>query len=246
MRKLILCPKNNDEIKRTYTIAEFKFSDFNKIDQKNIIESANELFYNVNNKAANTGKQRNSKTIENDAYSGMLAEFATLSYLQSCSNVTHAARPQARNLQNQIDITINCSSSSGSKSKSIEVRSSFARNGIQFALFKLNKLTKKPYFDIIGPYYQSNYKVSYEPLKDIYFRVLFQGTNYNVKERFINNNESFFIVGYQLAQVFIESGFEKVLTPGSAIKKEGEIKGKYFVLPIDRIIDLSENYLLID
>ncbi len=232
---------SNYEVKRNYTIASFSFSDFDESDKQNIIESANQLINLANNSAANSGQTRNMITKENDAYAGILAEFATLYYLKRCDKVLYAYRPNISDLSNQIDIAIEYESKNGPISLTAEVRSSFVRNGIDFALFKTNK-ENETYFDLIGPYYQKNYKSEYEPIKDLYFRVLFSGIKYDIRRRFLENDEPFFLIGYQSGEYILKHGYKKNLLSGSAITKKGDITGDYIVLPIDQIIDLSEPF----
>lgn len=77
----------------------------------------------------------------------MLAEFATVYYLNSL-NLGIASRPEVTDLSNQIDVVWEFNKD---LSKTVEVRSSFVKNGLDFGLFVIDNSTNQPYFDIIGP-----------------------------------------------------------------------------------------------
>lgn len=81
------------------------------------------------------------------------------------------------NTNEQIDINL----ASGA---TIEVRSSCVRNGLNFALFKVNK-DHKQYIYVIGPYYNVTYK-SYENMKDFYMRVIYVGETASVYSSIMN------------------------------------------------------------
>lgn len=234
---------SNNKVTRDYMIASFQFSDFSEKDQSEIIACATQLINQANDRAANNGEVRGSKRKENDAYAGILAEFATLYFLNNSDNVINAYRPAINDTKNQIDILIEFLGRE--KPLSAEVRSSFVKNGLNFGLFAVNSKTGRTYFDLIGPYYQMDYKTTCDPLRNLYFRVLFNGPKYDVKRRFVNNTEPFFLIGYQTGDYIIDHGFKKTLLPGSAVTKVGELTGEYIVLPINRVIDLSSpfNYL---
>ena len=70
-------------VERDYVVVEFRFSDFSDDDKEKIKQDAEELSKKANKKGANSGKERTAKVVENDAYAGVLAEFATVYYLNS-------------------------------------------------------------------------------------------------------------------------------------------------------------------
>lgn len=94
---------------------------------------------------ANSSEERADDIIEIDNKSGLIAELACeeiLSWLYGKNNVT---KPSNKSSHNQIDIMI--------AGKTIEVRSSCVRNGIDFAIFSPDKKNgNDSYFDVIGPY----------------------------------------------------------------------------------------------
>ena len=154
---------NPSLVGRNYVVVEFRFSDFSDDEKEKIKQDAEELSEKANKKGANSGEKRTDKVVENDAYAGVLAEFATVYYLNSL-NLGIASRPEVTDLSNQIDVVWEFNKD---LSKTVEVRSSFVKNGLDFGLFVIDNSTNQPYFDIIGPYYQKNYKTNYEPVKDL-------------------------------------------------------------------------------
>ena len=222
-------------IQRSYTICEFQFSDFDIQTQQAIIQEATILASGTNSGAANSGNTRSQTVKENDAFAGILAEFATLDFLNQIIP-NSAIRPPVSNTANQIDLLWNYLG----KRLTLEVRSSFVNNGLNFALFNVNPYTQQTYFDVLGPYYQQSYKIQYEPPKDAYARVLFKGNKYDVKNRFITNNEPFYLIGFMDGQQLIDLNQHKSLQPNSAITKHGSLTGDYYVAPINQITDISK------
>ena len=222
-------------ITREYGILNIKYSDFTQEEQNEIIKEANNLLKNANPNSANSNEYRSEIVRENDAFSGILAEFAVVKLLNSIVP-NSAYRPEVTSLKNQIDIYWLYNNIK----YSIEVRSSFVKNGIEFALYAVNRETNKTYFDILGPYYQK-YKVKYDVTKDIYARVLFNGQKSSVKERFIKNNESFYVIGFISGSKLVGLNYKKLLKENSSIvSKYGKINGNYFVAPINEIMDVRK------
>lgn len=231
-------------ITRNYDILKFTFSDFTSKEKLEIINEANHLYNNTNSKGANTGLIRNNMTKWNDCIAGILAEFAVANFLSQLSEVIQVTRPKVISSKNQVDLIL--------KNKNnvydIEVRSSFVKNGIEFALYGIDRnntnaiYKNKNYFDILGPYKQQVYKEDFESTKDLYFRVLFNGKKYDVENRFIKNNESFYIIGAIKGKDLIELNYLKTLKTSDAINI---IPGNYYVAPIKMITDAkSINQLL--
>ena len=220
-------------VERDYVVVEFRFSDFRDDDKEKIKQDAEELSKKANKKGANSGKERTAKVVENDAYAGVLAEFATVYYLNSLK-IGNAFRPKVTDLSNQIDVVWEFNKD---LSKTVEVRSSFVKNGLDFGLFVIDNSTNQPYFDIIGPYYQKDYKTNYEPVKDLYARVLFEKTKYDVKNRFIEKDEPFYLIGFLSGKKLIELNYHKSLTEKDATNL---VSGDYHVAPINEIWDIEE------
>ena len=170
----------------------------------------------------------------NDAIAGLLAEYATM-YLINLYDLGNAFRPKGNSSYNQVDII--CEQEH--ETYTIEVRSSFVRNGIDFALYAVDKNTKLPYFDILGPYYQDSYKPKYEEIRDFYSRVLFNDVKEDVMSRFINNDEEFYLIGFYPGKAIINLDYHKKLYPGSAFTKTGNLSGDYYVSPIVNIMDID-------
>lgn len=131
---------------------------------KSVKQSADKFLPKLNKGGANSSENRNNATVEVDNLSGVLAEIV-------CEKIMHyrygdiIKRTEANTSKNQIDIDV-------ANGKTIEVRSSCIRNGIEFALFAKDK--NKPdyqYVDILGPY-SNGYKPD-EKQKDYYMRVIF-------------------------------------------------------------------------
>lgn len=220
-------------VNRDYVVVEFRFSDFGDDDKEKIKQDAEELSKKANKKGANSGKERTKKVVENDAYAGVLAEFATVYYLNSL-NLGIAYRPEVTDLSNQVDVEWKFNEK---LSKTIEVRSSFVKHGLDFGLFVIDKSTNQPYFDIIGPYYQKEYKKDYEQKKDLSARVLFEKTKYDVKHRFIENDEPFYLIGFLSGEKLINLNYHKSLTERDATNL---VSGDYYVAPINQIWDIAE------
>lgn len=235
MRLVPFYPNNEYRIiQRKYVVAEFRFSDFLENDREKLKQEAAFLSNNVNNRAANSGDRRSSENLLNDAIAGLLAEYATM-YLINLCDLGNAFRPKSDSSYDQIDIIWEQEHAT----YTIEVRSSFVRNGIDFALYAVDKNTKLPYFDILGPYYQDSYKPTYEEIRDFYSRVLFKGDNKNVMDRFINNDEEFYLIGFYPGKAMITLDYHKKLFPGSAFTKAGNLSGDYYVSPIVNIMDID-------
>lgn len=237
MKQLILTPKSflgATTISRNYTILEINYSDFTETEQLEILSEANKILNNAHSRAANSNIIRNEKTKENDAFAGILAEFAIMKFLNSLQQ-NSAYRPIITSTKNQIDIIWKYQKIDFS----LEVRSSFVRNGIEFALYAINPAKEETYFDVLGPYYQE-YKTTYDNQRDVYARVLFSGNKYNVKERFITQKESFYIIGFMYGEYLVNLNLHKSLeSDDSTFSKFGSKTGDYLVSPINNITDIE-------
>ncbi|MFT8600894.1 hypothetical protein [Liquorilactobacillus satsumensis] len=235
MEQIIIKPQkcNKTSIKRNYAVLKMSFSDFSVNDQNKIKLEANQLAAMANSGAANSGHTRNSMVKKNDAFAGIISEYATM-YLLNSLVPNSAIRPPVTNTENQVDVLWHYLN----QDLSIEVRSSFVNNGIPFALFAVDSYTGKTYFDVLGSYYQQSYKSHYEPPKDAYSRVLFEGRKYNVYNRFVIQKECFYVIGFMDGPTLINTNYHKPLTPNSAFTKHGSLTGSYYVAPMDTITDI--------
>lgn len=218
-----------------YHIVKMNFSDFPEKLQQQLVKEATKISKEVNPHSANQGTTRTLIQRENDALAGLLAEFATLELLNSIVPDS-AYRPPVTSSKNQIDIMW---TAPNLESYTIEVRSSFVKNGLLFGLFAYNASKETTYFDVLGPYRQENYKSDYEPTKDLFFRVLFEGNKSYVYKRFIEANEAFYIIGAMSGKKIIELNQHKSLKPGSAVQTRSDFSGDYYVAPIDHIADIK-------
>lgn len=120
---------------------------------------AEELARQVNPGAANNSMhERSPERILADCIAGVVSEYFWKLYLNSEENVV--SETEFDDASRQIDLKVI------SNNKKIEVRSSFPRNGIEFAICHPSYE-----FDVIGPY-SNNYKPG-EIQKDYYVRTLF-------------------------------------------------------------------------
>ena len=120
---------------------------------------AEELVRQVNPGAANNSMhERSPERILADCIAGVVSEYFWKLYLNSEENVV--SETEFDDASRQIDLKVI------SNNKKIEVRSSFPRNGIEFAICHPSYE-----FDVIGPY-SNNYKPG-EIQKDYYVRTLF-------------------------------------------------------------------------
>lgn len=145
-----------------------KSSYFDKFIIDEIVKKADINSKKVNPLTANNSQEkRNQDDITVDCFTGIISEYAWKYCINLLSIDINIKEIKEINIQNQIDLI--CIKNQ----KTIEVRSSFVRNGIDFAIFN-----DKFGFDIIGPY-ENEYKIT-ENAKDFYVRVLF---HYNNKEK---------------------------------------------------------------
>lgn len=149
--------------KTPFNVAKYTFNyQSDAADKKfldEIIQKGTELANKVNPGAANHSTQkRDYEKILNNCIAGILSEYLWKEFLNR-EKQTVSETPYI-NANNQIDLAID------SNGKKIEVRSSFPRNGIDFAL-----CSSTSEFDVIGMY-SNNYKPD-EVQKDYYVRALY-------------------------------------------------------------------------
>lgn len=229
-------------IDRSYMVCELSVLDFTEEEKDKILKDSELLYELANNKGANTGKKRTDMSKWNDCIAGVLSEFGVKKFLSKSLESVNVLRPEAKSGKNQIDLVLQ-----GNKDKNyeIEVRSSFVNNGIPFALYGVDKETGKNYFDVLGPYKQTTYKDEFESVKDIFFRVLFNGKKYNVENRFVNKNESFYIIGAMIGKDLVDLNYKKDLSARDAVNIN---TGEYYVAPMSYIKDTKEiiDYLRVE
>ncbi len=160
----VICKEHFSRTKREtpFCIIGYQFDYTNPNDKvllDGIIKSSDVLARNVNVGAANDSTNSRSKErLLANCIAGLTSEYCWkhfLNYREDCVRTT-----PFESAANQIDLEIIANQ------KRIEVRSSFPRNGLSFAICHPEKE-----FDILGPY-SNSYKPG-EVYKDYYVRTLF-------------------------------------------------------------------------
>ena len=199
----------------------------------NKITAAGETLANsVNDKAANdsTTKRSSNRKLSN-AIAGILAEYCWKNFLNSVSLNLLVKETEFEQAASQIDLeTIKTK-------KTIEVRSSFPRNGIEFAI-----CSPRYEFDILGPY-KNDYKPD-EPQKDIYLRTLFHvPTPISFLEEYKKDGFVAYLTGGATWAMMANDdiAIEKNLVPEDDIN-ETEIESTYRVVPFSRAMDCNAIY----
>lgn len=218
--------------RQNYFIFKCFFSDFSEEEKEIIRKDTKVLEEKANYHAANSGEHRTFIIKHLDSFTGIIAEVITQKMFKESFKIK-AERPEVKTTQNQIDILLDLLN----KQYTVEVRSSMVRNGINFALF--NGYRGVPYFDIIGPYYQSDYKKTFESLKDIYIRVLFDVNCFNTPDEIYQGIKDsklpFYIIGGVTGKAIQQANKTKSMTTQVI-----ENPGIYYYLGIDEILDCSK------
>ncbi len=199
-----------------------------------ICEQTQSLVRKLNPTEANNGEKRDSDTQYKDALAGVIAEVVSMRFLNFVFGSDFNVRPQAHSAVNQIDLET-------SRGQTIEVRSSFVRNGVSFALFAKNPKTGRQYFDIIGPYHNPGYKVEDEICKDYFFRVLYEGCkeDFSEKAALSRNFEVYLVGGVNRAMMQDPAiRYSKYMIPPKDDKKAK--KGEYSAVTIGKSLDIAE------
>lgn len=208
-------------------------------------QDAGRICPNLNPGEANSSKDREYDTIEIDTLSGMIAELACRAVLSWRYGSDIVSRPVSDSSYNQIDLRL-------FNGKTIEVRSSCVRNGINFALFERNRNNEnEQYFDVIGPYV-NEYK-SEESYKDYYMRVLYHCNKKNFME--LLEDPGFTIGGEPVLKLFITGGATREMMTDSKyfqkkhlIPADGQVavESDYRVIPLAKSLDISEFFAVLE
>lgn len=197
-----------------------------------LIQKGLELANKVNPGGANNAsKKREFEKIKNNCVAGIISEYCWKEHLNDNGAVKRVEETPFSSASNQIDLKII------KNNQTIEVRSSFPRNGIPFAICHPERE-----FDIIGPY-ANDYKPS-EIKKDFYIRTLFHLKEVRV---WVNpKGEKIRIIEKILEKVY-KNGFEVYLTGGAdwAMMANDKIaENKHFIpqdeMSMDRVKTASE------
>lgn len=193
---------------------------------------AMEIEARLNPGQANSSEKRDEKTIEIDNLSGVIAEHACSTVLQSYLGKKNIIKPLSTSSKNQIDIEL------ANGKRTIEVRSSCVVNGIDFAIFAKDKSSKKgQYFDVIGPY-TNEYK-SVETLKDYYMRVLYWCKKSNYMELTKQPELKLYITGGATKKMMCDTNLYQIkhLVPADG---DVEVESDYRVIPLGKSLDFAE------
>jgi hypothetical protein len=152
---------------RPFNVIKYTFNYQSSNADKELIDSliaeGTRLANSVNPGAANDSNlKRSYNRILSNCIAGVVSEYLWKNYLNQVRETVTTT--EMENAGTQIDLAII------SNNKKVEVRSSFPRNGIPFAVCSL-----RHQFDIIGPY-SNGYKPG-EIQKDYYIRALFHLQN---------------------------------------------------------------------
>lgn len=194
-----------------------------------ITEAGNRLAGLVNDKAANDSTaKRSANRKRSNAIAGILAEYCWKNFLNSVSLNLLVKETEFNQAANQIDLeTIKTN-------KTIEVRSSFPRNGIEFAI-----CSPKYEFDILGPY-KNDYKPD-EPQKDFYLRTLFHvKTPVAFLDDYIKDGFVVYLTGGATWAMMADDkiAIEKNLVPEDDLG-DTEVESMYRVIPFSRALDCN-------
>jgi hypothetical protein len=164
----------------------------------NMVSEGTKLANKVNPGAAsNASQKRDYDKILNNCIAGVLSEYLWKNYLNSTEQLVNETPFVSAN--NQIDLQIL------KNAKKIEVRSSFPRNGIDFAL-----CSGSHEFDVIGMY-SNGYKPA-EVQKDYYVRALF---HLGIERYWEKDAHTRIPIMEKLIDKLKKDGFEAFLTGGA-------------------------------
>jgi hypothetical protein len=197
-----------------------------------IKEKAKKIEGKLNAGQANTSEERDATTIEIDNLSGLIAEYACDAIFRLYLGKDNVLKPASESSKNQIDIALI------EGKKTIEVRSSCVKNGIDFALFATpTPGTGKQYFDVIGPY-SNGYKPG-ECEKDFYMRVLFCCE----KKSFLS------LLDQPILKLYITGGATKEMMNDPSIYQikhlipaggDVDVESDYRVVPLGKSLDIAD------
>ena len=204
---------------------------------KRVFCRAEQIVPKLNAGQANSSEKREMSIVEIDNLSGIIAEAACQEVLEWRYGKGSVIKPRNDTSYNQIDLELY-------NEKTIEVRSSCVRNGIDFALFARNKENPdEQYFDVIGPY-SNGYKKG-EDYKDYYMRVLYVCDKKNFMDLFEEPMLRLYITGGATESMMVDSDYYQLkhLTPaGGQVKVESD----YQVIPLAKSLDIKEFFAVLE
>lgn len=210
-----------------YTIVKATFDRNNLYDSALLSEIYNNgitLAQNVDIHAANNGfLSRPMNILQINSVSGLLAEYTWKEYLNFKAGKQIVDFTDYSDPHDQVDLKfIN-------ENIRIEVRSSFVKNGIQFAL-----CNRKNMFDVLGPY--TNVYKPHETFKDYYVRVLYDMPAYNFWSYFNKSNIDVFLTCGATVNMMQNNNIYiyKNLKPPETLV---EVESQYRCIPFNRSYD---------
>lgn len=226
-KEVIYCKESTG---RKFRVVNVEFRRSSRDDVKfieSLISRSMDMADQVNRSAANNaGKKRSKERVLANCIAGLLSEVCWKEFINNHYGDGFVTETVFENASNQIDLLVKHTG------KKIEVRSSFPRNGIKFAL-----CDKRFQFDVIGPY-TNHVKIS-EPAKHFYVRTLFP-----VDVRFFRNyieQEVFnvYLTGGATWEMMMDKNLyvNKNLVPEDSIVEQ---ESTYRVIPFSRALDTFE------
>ena len=224
IKKISGCNLNNSNIIFQTVCFQFKYEEDKQV--LDIIQNRGyELAAKVNPAAANYGdKNRLPEQIVRNCVAGTLAEYCWKQLINRRAKSEIVLETEFTESSKQIDLITH------KTNKKIEVRSSFPRNGIEFAIFN-----RKHQFDVLGPY--SNTVKPNEIQKDYYVRTLYA---FDSKDFFsyFNTSIDVYLTGGAIWSMMLDDCFSK----NKDLLPEDEIvdntrKSTYRVVPLSLALD---------
>lgn len=211
-------------------ILNYKTSKFDKYVLDMIGSKSDKLASDVYSGAANISQTtRDAERIRSNAISGVLSEYAWKLFLNSASLELLVKETMFIDAASQIDLETIFGA------KTIEVRSSFPRNGINFAI------CHQTYeFDILGPY--SNSYKPLEPQKDFYLRTLYHVYSpIDFLSEYQKDGFTVFLTGGATWEMMVDDKIakDKTLLPEDSVDIVRE-KTEYRVVPFSKALDTRE------
>lgn len=204
---------------------------------KEVYSYAQKIVPNLNIGQANSSEKRSLNIVEIDNLSGIIAEYACYEVLKWRYGKKSVFKPGNNSSYNQVDLELY-------NGKTIEVRSSCVRNGIDFAIFAQNRNIKnEQYFDVIGPYSNGYKKV--ELWKDYYMRVLYECDKRNFMDLLKKPIVRLYITGGVAKKMMGDPNYYQIkhLTPaGGQVKIESD----YRVIPLAKSLDINEFFAVLE
>ena len=238
--KPVNCRKFFEETKRSAPFLLVKYQlDYESDEQDHalideLLVEAHQLAGRVNPHPANANAEvRSPEEILANSIAGVVSEYFWKVFLNMGAEIVRET--EFNEAATQIDLEII------NGGKRIEVRSSFVKNGVFFALCHPDKQ-----FDIIGPYINTTYKIG-EERKEFYVRTLFVAQNpTDIIEGITKDNFLIYLTGGATFSMMTTPSIsvEKCLLPDDALGSAGVTE--YQVVPFSRALDTFQIQALIE